>query len=45
MQWHTPIGYEISDGKIVINEEHSKTVKWIFRNMTAGYLPAGLRRC
>ena len=26
MQWHTPIGYEISDGKIVINEEHSKTV-------------------
>ena len=36
MQWHTPIGYEISDGKIVINEEHSKTVKWIFQEYDSG---------
>lgn len=39
MQWHTSIGYEISDGKIVVSEEHSKTVKWIFQEYDSG-IPA-----
>lgn len=36
MQWHTPIGYSIRDGKIIVNEEHSKVVKKIFTDYDAG---------
>lgn len=30
MQWHTPIGYKIQDGKIIISEEFAPLVKRIF---------------
>lgn len=36
MQWHTPIGYSIREGKIIVNEEHSKVVKKIFADYDAG---------
>ena len=36
MQWHTPIGYSIKDGKIIVNEEQSRVVKKIFADYDAG---------
>lgn len=36
MQWHTPIGYSIKDGKIIVNEEQSRVVKKIFEDYDAG---------
>lgn len=36
MQWHTPIGYKVLDGKIVVYEEHRKLVEQIFRDYDSG---------
>lgn len=36
MQWHTPIGYKVLDGKIVVYEEHRKIVEQIFRDYDSG---------
>ena len=36
MQWHTPIGYSIREGKIIINEKQSQVVKRIFADYDAG---------
>ena len=36
MQWHTPIGYKVLDGKIVIYEEHRRLVEQIFRDYDSG---------
>ena len=36
MQWHTPIGYRIEMGKIVVNEEKAKLVQWIFSQYDSG---------
>ena len=36
MQWHTPIGYKVLNGKIVIYEEHRKIVEQIFRDYDSG---------
>ena len=36
MQWHTPIGYKVMNGKIVVYEEHKKLVEQIFRDYDSG---------
>ena len=36
MQWHTPIGYCIRDGRIIVHEEHRKTVQQIFTDYDGG---------
>lgn len=36
MQWHTPIGYKVINGKIVVYEEHRKLVEQIFRDYDSG---------
>lgn len=36
MQWHTPIGYKVLDGKIVVYEEHRRLVEQIFRDYDSG---------
>lgn len=36
MQWHTPIGYRIIEGKIVVDEEKSKIVQQIFTEYDHG---------
>ena len=36
MQWHTPIGYKVINGKIVVYEEHKKLVEQIFRDYDSG---------
>ena len=36
MQWHTPIGYKVLNGKIVVYEEHRKIVEQIFRDYDSG---------
>lgn len=36
MQWHTPIGYKITDGKITVYEEHQKIVERIFQEYDSG---------
>ena len=36
MQWHTPIGYKVTDGKIQVYEDHRKLVEQIFRDYDAG---------
>ena len=36
MQWHTPIGYKVLNGKIVVYEEHRKIVEQIFRDYDRG---------
>lgn len=36
MQWHTPIGYRIREGKIVVDEEKSKIVQQIFMDYDSG---------
>ena len=36
MQWHTPIGYKVLNGKIVVYEEHRKLVEQIFRDYDSG---------
>lgn len=36
MQWHTPMGYKIEDGKILINREHEKIIKRIFKDYDNG---------
>lgn len=36
MQWHTPIGYKVINGKIEIYEEHCKIVKQIFQDYDSG---------
>ena len=36
MQWHTPIGYRVLNGKIVVSEEHKKLVEQIFKNYDSG---------
>lgn len=36
MQWHTPIGYKVINGKIEIYEEHSRIVEQIFKDYDSG---------
>ncbi|MCI9126195.1 MAG: recombinase [Eubacterium sp.] len=36
MQWHTPMGYSIKEGKIVIDEEKKKIVQQIFKDYDHG---------
>lgn len=36
MQWHTPIGYRVLNGKIVVSEEHKKLVEQIFKDYDSG---------
>lgn len=36
MQWHTPIGYKVLNGKIVVYEEHRRLVEQIFRDYDSG---------
>lgn len=36
MQWHTPIGYKVINGKIEIYEEHSRIVEQIFKDYDNG---------
>lgn len=36
MQWHTPIGYKVINGKIVVYEEHRRLVEQIFRDYDSG---------
>ena len=36
MQWHTPIGYKVINGRIEICEEHRKLVEQIFRDYDSG---------
>lgn len=36
MQWHTPIGYKVFEGKIVVHEEHRRLVERIFRDYDGG---------
>ena len=36
MQWHTPIGYKVINGKITVYEEHSKIVEQIFKDYDSG---------
>lgn len=36
MQWHTPMGYKVINGKIEIYEEHRKLVEQIFRDYDSG---------
>ena len=36
MQWHTPIGNKVLNGKIVVYEEHRKIVEQIFRDYDSG---------
>lgn len=36
MQWHTPIGYKVINGKIEVYEEHRKLVEQIFRDYDTG---------
>ena len=36
MQWHTPIGYKVINGKIEVYEEHRKLVEQIFRDYDSG---------
>lgn len=36
MQWHTPIGYKVINGKIEIYEEHSRIVEQIFKDYDGG---------
>ncbi|MDD3139047.1 MAG: recombinase family protein [Lachnospiraceae bacterium] len=36
MQWHTPIGYRVEMGGIVVDEEKAKLVQWIFAQYDAG---------
>ena len=36
MQWHTPMGYRVQNGQIVVDEEQSKIVKQIFMDYDNG---------
>lgn len=36
MQWHTPIGYSVNNGKIIVNEEQRETVQQIFTDYDNG---------
>ncbi len=36
MQWHTPIGYKVTGGKITVCEEHRKLVEQIFHDYDSG---------
>ena len=36
MQWHTPIGYKVINGKIEVYEEHRKLVEQIFKDYDSG---------
>lgn len=36
MQWHTPIGYKVVNGKIVVYEEHRRLVEQIFTDYDMG---------
>ena len=36
MQWHTPMGYCVRDGRIVVDERQSEIVKQIFRDYDNG---------
>lgn len=36
VQWHTPMGYCVRDGQIVVDEVHSKIVEQIFRDYDSG---------
>lgn len=36
MQWHTPIGYKVLNGKIVVYEEHRRLVEQIFIDYNNG---------
>lgn len=36
MQWHTPMGYKVENGKIIIHREHEKIIKRIFRDYDNG---------
>lgn len=36
MQWHTPMGYVVRDGKIVVDERQSEVVKQIFVDYDSG---------
>ena len=36
MQWHTPIGYKVINGKIEVYEEHKKLVEQIFKDYDRG---------
>ena len=36
MQWHTPIGYKVVNGKIVVYEEHRELVEQIFKDYDSG---------
>lgn len=36
MQWHTPIGYKVMDGTIVVYEEHRRLVEQIFTDYDKG---------
>lgn len=44
MQWHTPIGYSIRKGKIVVNEEQKKIVQQIFTNYDSGVSAVGIAK-
>lgn len=36
MQWHTPMGYSVRDGQIVVDERQSEVVKQIFADYDSG---------
>ena len=36
MQWHTPIGYKVINGKITVYEDHRRLVEQIFRDYASG---------
>ena len=36
MQWHTPMGYSVRDGKIVVDERQSGIVRQIFTDYDRG---------
>lgn len=38
MQWHTPIGYKVINGKIEVYEEHKNLVVQIFTDVITEFL-------
>ena len=39
IQRHMPIGYQMAEGKILINQEKAKMVEWFFRTMQQEFPP------
>ena len=41
---YPPYGYDYIDGKMVVNEEQSEVVKWIYSQVLSGNSPAGIAK-